>query len=405
MAKIKIIIYRSKKLANDEHPVAIRITKIKKRKYIFLGYSCIPKQWNEKEGRFKSNYPNYKKLNLVLAKKEAQIREVLIEFDDEGRNFTLDEVEHRFLGKVKSITVFEYFDQRINELNKAGKFGNANFYRDTKNALSKFWEDEELTFDSANYQFLKKFESHMYASGRKGNTPFIYMRTFRALINHAIKEGYCKTKIYPFKNKLNPNGYDVEHLKENTMKRAISKEKIRLIRDFNASEYPELKDAKNYFLFSFYCRGMNISDIAFLRWPDIRNGRVNYIRKKTGKHYSVGLLDEATAIIDQYRSRRSEYVFPILDETIIDKEKQHRKLKEKIGTINDQLNRISKLLNLDEILTTYVARHSWATILKKAGVSTSIISEGLGHETEKTTQDYLDSFENSVLDEANKLIL
>jgi len=153
--------------------------------------------------------------------------------------------------------------------------------------------------------------------------------------------------------------------------------------------------------------GMNFSDIAKLEWSNIDNDRVYYTRSKTGKNYNVKLLPPAIEILDHYRAIKTDkYVFPILNENI---HKTAISIDNRIEKLNKQTNsdlkEIGKEKKIQLNLTTYVARHSWATILKRSGASTTQISEGLGHDTEKTTQTYLDSFENETLDKVNEMLM
>ena len=227
------------------------------------------------------------------------------------------------------------------------------------------------------------------------------MRTLRALFNKAIKEKQCKDTDYPF------NEYTITHLKNETEKRAITKEEIIKIRDYETSIDSTQDDSKNYFLFSFYAMGMNFTDIALLKWTDISEGRINYVRSKTGKRFSVKVLPPAKEILRFYKkfNPNNSYVFPILNDSITSPERIKHTITIAIRLTNKHLKLIGKAVGIEKPITTYVARHSWATVMKKSGVSTTIISEGMGHKSESITQVYLDSFENSTLDAANENIL
>jgi integrase len=156
-------------------------------------------------------------------------------------------------------------------------------------------------------------------------------------------------------------------------------------------------------MFSFYNRGMNFADMAFLKVSNIESGRITYYRQKTGQRFSIKITDKTKAIIDKYNdlNNADSYLFPI----IYREGKEYLDYKNAMRLMNKKLKKISEILNLDIPLSTYVSRHSWATIAKRSGISTAVISEGLGHSTEEITQVYLDSFENDVLDDANELII
>ena len=146
-------------------------------------------------------------------------------------------------------------------------------------------------------------------------------------------------------------------------------------------------------------RGMNLIDIAFLKKTDIQNGRIEYSRRKTAQQFSVKLIDAANAILKKYENE-TPFAFPVIKR----KGKEYLDYVSFKRLINKKLKDVAVKAKITTTLTTYVARHSWATIAKRQGITTAIISEGLGHETEQTTQVYLDSFENEVLDKANELV-
>ena len=176
-----------------------------------------------------------------------------------------------------------------------------------------------------------------------------------------------------------------------------------MVEELDVSKEENLQLYKDLFMFSFYNRGMNFVDMAFLKVKNIESGRINYTRQKTGQHFSIKVTDKSKSIIDKYNDLKEpeSYIFPI----IYRKGNEYLDYRNAMRLMNKKLKKISELLNLDVPLTTYVSRHSWATIAKKSGVATAVISEGLGHTTEEITQVYLDSVENDVLDDANDLII
>jgi site-specific recombinase XerD len=267
----------------------------------------------------------------------------------------------------------------------------------------KFRNNKDLNFLDITPSLILKYEEWFYERDVKMNSVFVFLRTFKTLINNAKKEGITKTDFNPFK--------DISFTKFRrikTSKRAISKDEIILISKLDIKEGTALSDARNYFLFSYYSRGINFIDMAHLKWSNIANNRLIYERKKTKELLSIGLLDPAKLILDYYekfKEKESGFVFPILNEKYNTAKSIDNRIDKMLKTVNSNLKIIGSLAGIKEKLTTYVARHSYATVMKKSGVPTAIISEALGHESEKTTQIYLDSFENKVIDEASKSIL
>jgi len=233
------------------------------------------------------------------------------------------------------------------------------------------------------------------------NSISVYMRTLRALINKAIKEKQCPPEAYPFKE------YSISKLKNEPSRKALTKEEIRKIIDFVPDPNTKQELTKHVFLFSFYTRGMNFNDIAKLQCSNISNGRVEYIRSKTGKRFSIKISPPVQEILDFYHTFNpsSEYIFPILDESYQTPEQIKNRIKSGLKRVNKHLKEIATAVGIDKKLTSYISRHSYALILKKQGHSIAKISDAMGHESEKVTRHYLERFENDVLDEMEESLL
>jgi integrase len=404
-ASIKVILYTSKLLKNGESPIMLRVIKDRKPKYISVGFSCHADLWDFENNIPKKKHPHYKEINLLIDSKKKEAGKLLLDLENENKNLTSFEIRAKLKKeKANNSLVLNYFDDNIKRLTATGQIKNADVYRDTKRNLSYFLENRTIQFSEIDSQFLNKFEEFLKQKGKGGNTIFIYMRTLRALINKAIKEDVCSNKYYAFKT------FSLaKYTKIKTAKRAIQKTEIDKIITLNTIEHPNLLDAKNIFLFSYYCRGINFIDIALLKWSDVYKNRLTYTRQKTKELFNLELLEPAQKIIKYYKpftyKNNNSYIFPILNENHKTPQSIYNRRQKMNGKINKDLKEIAKIVKIDAELTTYVARHSYATIMKISGISTTIISQALGHDSEKTTQIYLDSFENSILDEASKAIL
>jgi site-specific recombinase XerD len=339
-------------------------------------------------------HPNYKSLKLLIQKKHIEADKVIIDLDEKGEQYTVDDIVDRLKPAVSNITVFTYTESLVKRLEKSGKIGNANVYDATLAAFKKYRKDVDLTFHQLTYRVIKDFEESLLKNHKRVNSISVYLRTLRAIYNQAIKDKIAQEKDYPFK--------DLKIRQETTAKRAISKEDIAKIRKLELVPGSELDKARDYFLFSFNMRGMSFVDIAFLRNRDIVSGRVLYTRKKTGQKFSIKLTEEAKAIIDKYHynDEPEGFVFQIIDR----KGSEYLDYRNALRLTNKKLKTIGEDAGCSIKISTYVSRHSWATIAKRSGIPTAVISEGMGHNSEKTTQIYLDSFENEVIDDANELI-
>jgi site-specific recombinase XerD len=402
MASTKVLLKTSKILKNGEHPIVIRVIKDRKTKFIFTGQSCHPDLWDSKNNKPKSKHPNKQMLELFISKKSIEAQNIILELENNNEVYSSDSFKKIFKSKSKKTTVFEFWQQIIDNLISTDNIGNANVYKDCLRSLKKYRNDSNLFFSDIDVSFLKKYEQDFIKRKVSYNTISVHMRTIRSVFNKAEEEKLIKKGIYPF------NEYKISKLNTTTEKRALTKNQIDKIKDLKLEDGSKISDSKNYFMFSYYLRGMNFTDLALLKWENIDSNRLKYIRAKTGKHHNIGLLEPANKILEYYKQfmkSKSSYVFPILNNNHISAIQIDNRISKMNKAVNKDLKEIALMTKIDFNLTTYVARHSYATIMKKGGVSTSIISESLGHGNEKTTQIYLDSFENNVLDEASKTIL
>lgn len=399
MATVNIILLRQKKKKNGRLPVVLRVTHNRQRKYYSLGYESSEEEWNAEHEIFQTSVYSYHRKNRVLFNKRFKAEDIIREFEREEIKWNFTDFKKQFVA-IKSIDVFEYFDEVIEIYESNDQYGTADCFSNTKRALKKFHGNKPLKFSRINYAFLSKFELFLRMRGVEGGLLSV-MHPIRGLFNRAIKNKLCPKRFYPFKE------YQLSKLKTTPAKRAISRNEINQIIAYQAAPFSEELFAKHIFVFSFYNQGMNFKDIAHLRWSDIQCNRVRYSRSKTKRKYTIKIQEPVQAILDYYKIHNPPgvYVFPILNDSINNKKVIYKRCNSMLVKVNTSLKAIGKKLKIQIPLTTYVARHSYATILKEAGVSIVVISEGLGHSTELMTQTYLKRFNNEVLDRANELLL
>lgn len=393
MTKAKVILFTSKKLKDGTNPLMLRITKNTIRKYISIGYSIDKSEWNSKIGKVKGRSSKAKDLNRIIERIEIRTLGKIQALEDEKKDFSIDEVIALIKSKKEVYFVFPFWESVIDDLRKTGKHGNMNAYKNTLSAFKKFRNNKDLEFVSLNYQVVKEFDSFLLTKGLQVNGISFHMRTLRAVYNRAVKNRIASKDNYPF------DEYKIK--REKTIHRALTKDEVKRIRDLEFEDF-YMKLSQDFFMFSFYTRGMSFIDMAYLKVNDLLNDRLQYRRLKTGQMFTIKLIPEAKAIIEKYAdlSKKNNYLFPIVQH----EEKKFAEYKSALRITNKKLKEIGELAECSIPVTTYVARHSWATIAKRGGISTTVISEGLGHATEHITQVYLDGFENSVLDDANDLI-
>lgn len=404
-ATIRVTLYKSKTLANGEHPLMLVVTKDRKRKYVALGISCHPDKWNFQKNEPKKNHPEKLKIEAVIAKQIAELQTTVLDLKLSDKVFTSDSLVSSVQKPKGTGDVFAYMDELIERFTLQKKIGNANVYKDTKRTLRLFAaKNKTLPFSDIDLNFLNRWETHFKSKGMAETSISVYFRILRAVFNHAIREKVVSLNHYPFKD------FKISKFDTRTRKRAITKADIRKIEALDVSQNPKTQLAKDVFLFSYYAQGINFNDLALLRWKNIIQDRLFYTRAKTGKDFNLKLLEPARQILERYQiftsGQPDNYIFPILDvERHVTPLQIDNRIHKLIGQINLRLKEIARLAGVDVPLTTYVARHTYATVLKTSGVPVAVISEAMGHATEGITQTYLKSFENEVIEQANEHLL
>lgn len=396
---VKVLCYKSKTLSNGEHPLMLCVCKDNKRKYQSLGISVSPEHWDFKNNRPNERCPNRERIIILINERINEIQRVALDKQIAGRSFTastlIDSVKPSNNTKK---TVGEYYLTYMDNLKKENRIRYAGMYDVSYNSFIKFNGHLDIPFSDVDVSWLKRYEAWGKAQNLSVSTISTRIRHLRAVFNLALLEHAIKSDCYPF------HIYKVSKLNRATAKRALTKEDIRRIIEYEGNSPMECL-AINLFTFSYLCAGINFIDMAKLKPSNIQDNQLSYNREKTKKLIIVPLQERALQIIEKYRNGKSAYVFPILSNFHTSEIQVANRLHKVLAKINRHLKDIGESLNLPIPLTTYVARHSFATVLKRAGVSTSIISESLGHSSERITQVYLDSFDNEQIDNAMKSLL
>ena len=402
---VSILCYKSKTLANGAHPLMIRLCKDGKKQYVSLGVSVLPQFWDFEKNKPKRNYPSKALIDKLIASKMAEYNALVVDMIAERKEYTPQSLAQAVEQKTQGQIVAEMYNRLFAEMKKVERLGNLAVYKYSFNSLMSYTRNKlDIPFRDIDCLWLKRYEEWLHARGCKDTTISQLFRTLRSVFNKAIEQEVIKQDVYPF-NRFKVNKFDVH-----TVKRAISKEEVQKIFAIDLSDSCfYLKLARDMFLFSYFGSGINFSDIALLRFCDLRDGRDCYVRKKTGKSISFPLNDISTKIVEKYASpfgNDNDYIFPILDAGIHKTEQQKRdRIRRTLKKVNRELKVLGEMIGLEMPLTTYVARHTYATVLKRSGVSVALISESLGHSNLSTTQIYLDSFENSQIDAAMQYLL
>ena len=374
----------------------LRVTKDRKRKYVSLGISVNPENWDFSKNQPKAECPNREYIELLIADKLKEYSAKIVELKATNQEFTSTTlVEKVCVNRVNRKTVGDLFKAHINSLTSSGRKSYALSIKQLYNSLIEFNGHLDIPFAEMDIAWLRRYEAFLRRKGLAENTIGIRFRTLRSIYNVAIEEDAVSAELYPFKK------LKVSKLHQETAKRALSKEDIERVLSYKSTNR-YMQFPIDIFAFTYYCGGINFVDIAHLTKANIMDGRLIYKRQKTKKLIKIPLQPQAFALIEKYNSDDSQYLFPILSDFHKTDIQQANRIHKVISKVNERLKQIGNALNLPITLTTYVARHSQATVMKRAGVSTAVIREIMGHSSERVTQIYLDSFDNEQVDNALK---
>lgn len=278
-------------------------------------------------------------------------------------------------------------------LRENGHFRTAETYTTALNSFSRFLGGKDIWVKQMTPELMARYETWLLDHGLSRNTTSFYMRILRAAYNRAAEDGLAPA-VNPFRHVY--TGVD------KTRKRAVPLATIRRIKALDLAGRPDLRWARDLFLFSFYTRGMSFVDMAFLRPENIVRGHLQYTRRKTGQALQIKWEKCMQDVVSRYSAPPTGYLLPIVTDPLRDPRNQYRNA---LIRVNAGLSEISETLNIYPPVTTYVARHSWASIAYAKQVPLSVISEAMGHDSEKTTRIYLDTLSCQRVDRANNMII
>lgn len=397
MASIKVK-FRPSADDGQEGTVCYHIVHERTTSRILTDYHLFASEWDE--GRAMVTVaPGVGRRPLMLSIRERIRGDVkrLVRIDRRleasGLDYTADDIADEFGRYARDYTLFNFMERIIAHLREHGRARTSETYRATLNSFKKFRLNEDIMLESIDSATMEAYEAWHRNRGVAPNTISFYARILRAVYNRAVDDGVIENRN-PFRRVY--TGVD------KTVKRALPLPVIRKVKGLDLSGNPRLDFARDMFLLSFYFRGMSFIDMAYLKKSDLCGGYVTYRRRKTGQRLDIAWTPEMQAILDKYPENASCYLLPIIRRTGIDERSAYRN----VGyNINHSLKKIALMVGITVPLTLYVARHSWASAAKAKGIPVSVISEGMGHDSEATTQIYLASLDTSVVDRANALIL
>ena len=398
MVKVKVKLRKST-VEGKAGVIYYQLCHKRQSRQITTGIRLFPDQWDARRERVMVSLAGRDAATAVVQRQIdgdlCLLRAIVRDFEARREEYGLPDVVGRFRSSER-FTVFAFVEKQIACLRADGKLGTARNYRRTLNSFSGFLNGADIPFSLLDERLVGRYNDWLQRRRIVRNTVSFYMRVLRAVFNKAVREGIVPQSS-PFRNVY--TGVD------RTRKRAVGEETVIRLRRLNMEHSPSLALARDIFIFSYCARGMAFVDIAFLRKQDIAGGTIRYVRRKTGQHLTIRIQPCMGDIIERYSqvTRTSDYVFPLLNAK--DPVRVFSQYQTALGYYNRRLKRLADLLELEMPLSSYTSRHTWATTARNHNVPLSVISAGMGHASEKTTQIYLASLESSVIDQANRSII
>ena len=396
MASIKVK-FRPSTNENKEGTIYYQIIQNRVIRQLKTDYRLFMHEWNEVSNAIIAT--NSSRQNYLQSIEERidwdikRLQSIINQLENKRVKYTVDDIIGTFQKQANEQSLFNFMQGVITQLQQMGKQRTSETYRCTLKSFMQFREDKDVLLEDIDSDLMLMYEAYLRGRGLTKNSTSFYMRILRAVYNRAVEKDLT-TNRNPFKHVY--TGID------KTIKRAIPLKAIKQIKNLDLSLQPSLNFARDMFLFSFYTRGMSFIDMAYLKKKNLSNGILSYCRRKTGQQLFIRWEKCMQEIVDKYNNPLSEYLLPIIMPMNGDERKQYQNA---MYLINRKLKDIGKMIGIQLPLTMYVARHSWANVAKNKNVPISVISEGMGHDSEMTTQIYLASLDTAVVDKANSMIL
>ena len=397
MASVKVK-FRASSVADREGRLYYQIMHNRVTRQINSGHKLLPSEWAALRAGLlrpdcKPRHAYLVALKSRIAEDIARLECIISRLEHTGESYTAGDVVARYLTPSDAGGFFSFARSLVGQLRQIGKIRTGERYTTVLNSFGRFRRNTEVSWDEMDSDLMIEYETYLKSRGVCPNTSSYYMRGLRAIYNRAVEKKMTVQRD-PFKYVYTGIG--------KTVKRAVPLKVIRQIRDLDLALFSAMDFARDIFMFSFYTRGMSFIDMAYLKKKDLQNGILSYRRQKTGQQLFVKWEKPMQELIDKYDTFDTPYLLSVIRNNGVDEWHQYQNAAHRI---NRNLKQIGKQIGLDIPLTTYVARHAWASIAQSKNIALSVISEALGHDSEQTTQIYLSSLDTSVVDKANNLIL
>lgn len=416
MASLKFVFRPSSKAGKHPGRLCLRVIQARKPKTVTLSYCLFPEEWDATSQSVYAPSDNSERADYLshvqqeLCTCADRVKGIIHSLEKTG-SYSVNDIMTRFHRSVDNGQLLSYAEMLSEELQESKRYRTAKAYLTVCRGLIAFNKGADLSLSGITASLIKRFETHLKELGKQPNTISYYMRNLRAIYNKAVaSKRIPQSTEKPFAGVF--TGI------EETRKRALNVDEVIRLKNIDFDKLLEqhqsasrrYKDTRNLqyawylFFFCLYAQGMSFVDLCHLKKSNIIGNEIRYYRKKTGGQVRVPINEGMQQIIRHFADevKDSPYLFPVIG---VESAKERNKYETAMRTQNRRLKKLAQLAGVEKCVSTHVSRHSWATICKHEMLPLSVISEGLGHSSEKMTRKYLDTFDHSILGRAGKAIL
>lgn len=396
MASVKLKLNKSRTLQDGSYPVVFQLIHQKCKKLVYTKHRMKEEEFISILKNITSNGDINCEISRELHKIHKRILAQIRKLESRGEEYTVNDIAAIIHPKMpKKFLLLTYIDTQIEWKKSIKKNGIAAAYQNTRSSLAKYIGKKKIKISQINHSFVSQYRDFLYKNGVTENTIGYYLRNFRALYNFAIKDGLVTPYEYPFKK--------IYTKPCKTVKRALDREQMIKLTYLSLQLEPGLKRSLDLFLFGFYAQGMAFVDIAFLKWKNVSGNLIVYRRHKSKQLIQIVITPQIKSVLEEHGTNSKnadKYIFPIIKDNI----NEYSQYRTALGRMNRHLKTISRKFNIEPSLTTYTARHTWATLAREYGAPVSAISVGLGHTKEEMTLVYLKELDLTPLHQINKMV-
>lgn len=397
MATIKLI-FRVSSHPQGEGTLYLRIIHNRQVCQIHTGYRIYPDEWDARTSTIKhTGIPSRDKrldtLKVGIRHAMQRLEAIITSLEHTGTEYSVAEILEHYQSSDAVIGFISFARKHIRATRQLGRSTTAEHYASALNSLIRYIGDNEISFESFDSQFIAEYETYLRHLNLCPNTTSYYMRNLRSIYNHAVEQNITVCRD-PFRH--------VYTGVEKTVKRSVPVEMVKILLNLDLSRDESQELARDMFIFSLYTRGMAFIDMVYLKKTNIKNGILTYRRHKTSQSLHIRWEKPMQKIAEKYSVEKSDYIFPLITQDTID---TRRRYLSAYKSLSRRLKRIGEMIGLPDALTFHRARHTWASTARENKVPVSVIQAGMGHDSARTTQIYLDSLYTDEVDNANSFII